>query len=178
MCLDILPFKALFPFFSANIDDLSMPIVEERAKSLVELPKGSGIVTRCPLVLRLRKSNQRRVYHLHGDNRKELLDESNLNILKYIESETRKLTGDLRNVVDHLIELQVKDSNVRYLTVVDLPGIARNPIARGEKLLLLITITIISHSYFPMIHMNHLIYSKWNMPIVLNYNFKFCCMKN
>ncbi|CAF4163059.1 unnamed protein product, partial [Adineta steineri] len=30
--------------------------------SLVELPKGNGIVTRCPLVLRLRKSDERRVY--------------------------------------------------------------------------------------------------------------------
>ncbi|CAF4195081.1 unnamed protein product, partial [Adineta steineri] len=39
--------------------------------SLVELPKGSGIVTRCPLVLRLRKSIQRKVYRLHDDNKKE-----------------------------------------------------------------------------------------------------------
>lgn len=34
------------------------------ALSLVELPKRNGIVTRCPLVLRLRKSNKRKVYHL------------------------------------------------------------------------------------------------------------------
>ncbi|CAF3064210.1 unnamed protein product [Rotaria sp. Silwood2] len=99
------------------------------ALSLVELPKGSGIVTRCPLVLRLRKANQRRVYHLHNDNRKVLLDESKLNILHYIEEETKKLAGSHKNVVHDLIELQVEDPNVRDLTVVDLPGIARNPIA-------------------------------------------------
>ncbi|CAF0933267.1 unnamed protein product [Rotaria sordida] len=99
------------------------------ALSLVELPKGSGIVTRCPLVLRLRKANERRVYHLHSDNRKVQLDESKLNILDYIEAETKKLAGVHKNVVQDLIELQVEDPNVRDLTVVDLPGIARNPIA-------------------------------------------------
>jgi interferon-induced GTP-binding protein Mx1 len=97
--------------------------------SLVELPKGAGIVTRCPLVLRLRKSNERRVYRLHGDNKKALLDETKLNILKYIEEETKQLAGDHKNVVQELIELLVEDPNVRDLTVVDLPGIARNPIA-------------------------------------------------
>lgn len=98
------------------------------ALSLVELPKGSGIVTRCPLVLRLRRSSERQVYHLHGD-KKTLLDEKQLNILKYIEEETRKLAGDEKNVVNELIELQVEDPNVRDLTVIDLPGIARNPVA-------------------------------------------------
>ena len=39
------------------------------ALSLVELPKGLGIVTRCPLVLRLRKSDQRRVYRLDGNKK-------------------------------------------------------------------------------------------------------------
>ncbi|CAM4829029.1 unnamed protein product [Rotaria magnacalcarata] len=102
------------------------------ALSLVELPKGSGIVTRCPLVLRLRKSNVRRLYRLN-DNNKTLLDEENTNILKYIEEETRKLAGNEKNVVKDLIELQVDDPNVRDLTVVDLPGIARNPIADQPK---------------------------------------------
>ncbi|CAF1437348.1 unnamed protein product [Adineta ricciae] len=101
--------------------------------SLVELPKGSGIVTRCPLVLRLRKSNQRRVYRLNNDNQKSLLDEAKLNILKYIEDETKILAGDHKNVVHDLIELLVEDPNVRDLTVVDLPGIARNPIANQPE---------------------------------------------
>ena len=98
------------------------------ALSLVELPKGTGIVTRCPLVLRLRKSDKRRVYHLH-DNRQYPLDEVNLNVSEYIETETRKLAGNSKNVVQDLIELQVEDPHVRDLTVVDLPGLARNPIA-------------------------------------------------
>ncbi|CAF0922108.1 unnamed protein product [Adineta steineri] len=101
--------------------------------SLVELPKGSGIVTRCPLVLRLRKSIQRKVYRLHDDNKKELLDENELNILKYIEEETKELAGNNKNVVETLIELLVEDPNLRDLTVVDLPGIARNPIGDQPK---------------------------------------------
>ncbi|CAF3313365.1 unnamed protein product [Rotaria socialis] len=102
------------------------------ALSLVELPKGSGIVTRCPLVLRLRKSNVRRLYRVNDTN-KTLLDEKTTNVLKYIEEETRKLAGNNKNVVKDLIELQVDDPNVRDLTVVDLPGIARNPIADQPK---------------------------------------------
>ena len=103
------------------------------ALSLVELPKGAGIVTRCPLVLRLRKSLQRQVYRIHGNNKRTLLDESKLNILKYIEEETKKLAGDHKNVVHKMIELLVEDPNVRDLTVVDLPGIARNPIDDQPK---------------------------------------------
>ncbi|CAF1377540.1 unnamed protein product [Adineta steineri] len=100
--------------------------------SLVELPKGNGIVTRCPLVLRLRKSDERRVYRLHDDsheNKKEILNEADLNIPRYIEEETKKLAGDNKNVVRNIIELQVEDPDVRDLTLVDLPGIAHNPIA-------------------------------------------------
>ncbi|CAF1530360.1 unnamed protein product [Rotaria sp. Silwood1] len=102
--------------------------------SLVELPKGSGIVTRCPLVLRLRKSNQRKVYRLHDGNKKESLDEkTTMNLLKYIEEETKKIAGNNKNVVKDLIELQVEDPSVRDLTVIDLPGIARNPIGDQPK---------------------------------------------
>ncbi|CAF3416301.1 unnamed protein product [Rotaria socialis] len=103
------------------------------ALSLVELPKGSGIVTRCPLVLRLRKANARKVYRLEDNNKKILLDETKLNILQYIEEETSKLAGNQKNVVHAPIELQVEDPQVRDLTVVDLPGIARNPIADQPK---------------------------------------------
>ena len=115
------------------------------AISLVELPKGSGIVTRCPLVLRLRKSDERRVYRLVGDNKKRLLDEKKLNILQYIEEETKKLAGEQKNVVHSLIELQVEDPNVRDLTVVDLPGIARNPIADQPKDIHKQTTSLIRH---------------------------------
>ncbi|CAF4050745.1 unnamed protein product [Adineta steineri] len=142
---------------SSNMDGIKFPSVVVvgdqssgkstllEALSLVELPKGSGIVTRCPLVLRLRKSNVRRVYRLHNDNSKTALDESKLNILKYIEDETKKLAGNQKNVVHDLIELQVEDPNVRDLTLVDLPGIARNPISDQPKDIYKQTTDLIKH---------------------------------
>ena len=65
------------------------------ALSLVELPKGSGIVTRCPLVLRLRRAMKRTIYRIQGKD-KQLLDEATLDIMKYIEEETQKLAGTQR----------------------------------------------------------------------------------
>ena len=130
---------------SSNTDGITFPnvvVVGDQSSgkstlleslSLVELPKGSGIVTRCPLVLRLRKASVRKVYRLKDNNERILLDETTLNILKYIEGETQKLAGVTKNVVPDLIELQVEDPHVRDLTVVDLPGIARNPIADQPK---------------------------------------------
>jgi len=130
---------------SSNEDGISFPSVVVvgdqssgkstllEALSFVELPKGSGIVTRCPLVLRLRKALKRQVYRIHSGNKKDVLDESKLNILSYIEEETKKLAGNQKNVVHDLIELLVEDPNVRDLTVVDLPGIARNPVGDQPK---------------------------------------------
>lgn len=115
------------------------------ALSLVELPKGSGIVTRCPLVLRLRKATERKVYRLLDENRKDLLDEANIDILQYIEEETKKLAGAQKNVVNSPIEIQVEDPNVRNLTLIDLPGIARNPIADQPKDILKQTTDLIRH---------------------------------
>ena len=102
------------------------------ALSLVELPKGTGIVTRCPLVLRMRRAPKRMVYRLQ-EKKRTLLNEGKLGILHYIERETQKLAGTSKNVVHDLIELQIEDPNVRDLTVVDLPGIARIPIADQPK---------------------------------------------
>jgi Dynamin family/Dynamin central region len=99
--------------------------------SLVELPKGNGIVTRCPLVLRLRKSNERRVLRLLSTeygSEEIVLNEKELNMANCIEQETNKLAGTNKNVTEDIIELQVEDPDVRDLTVVDLPGIAHNPI--------------------------------------------------
>ncbi|CAF1406151.1 unnamed protein product [Adineta steineri] len=103
------------------------------ALSEVELPRGSGIITRCPIVLRLRKSNIRQVYHIQTGGKKVVLDTTRFKIRDYIENETQKLAGNNKQIVDKLIELQVEDPNVRDLTVVDLPGIARNPIAGQPK---------------------------------------------
>lgn len=99
------------------------------ALSMIELPKGSGIVTRCPLVLRLRKSTESNVYHLQGEKSRVRLDPDELDIRKYIEDETIKLAGKKKMIVTKMIELEIEGPSFRDLTVVDLPGIARTPIA-------------------------------------------------
>lgn len=133
------------PMLSGGIDGVEFPTVVVvgdqssgkstllEALSLVELPKGSGIVTRCPLILRLRKSTESNVYHLHGENKRTLLNSDELDIAKYIEHETNKLAGTEKNIVKDLIELEIEHPSVRDLTVVDLPGISRNPIADQPK---------------------------------------------
>lgn len=62
-----------------------------------------------------------------------MLNEEDSNIAKYIENETNKLAGTQKNVVNKLSELQIEDPLLRDLTVVDLPGISRNPIADQPK---------------------------------------------
>lgn len=103
------------------------------ALSLIELPKGSGTVTRCPLVLRLRKSTESNEYHLQGENTRIKLNPDKLNIPKYIENETIKLAGTNKQIVTQMIELEIESPAVCDLTVVDLPGISRNPIADQPK---------------------------------------------
>lgn len=114
------------------------------ALSLIELPKGAGIVTRCPLVLRLRKSTESNVYHLHGENRTKLSADG-VDIPKYIQNETIKLAGGKKNIVSDMIEIEIESPSVRDLTVVDLPGISRNPIADQPKDIHSQSINLIRH---------------------------------
>lgn len=98
------------------------------ALSMVELPKGSGIVTRCPLVLRLRKSTEANVYHV-GEGEKRTKLSAGEDLAKYIENETIKLAGGKKRIGTEMIQLEIESPAVRDLTIVDLPGISRNPIA-------------------------------------------------
>ncbi len=113
------------------------------ALSLVELPKGSGIVTRCPLVLRLRKSAKSNVYHVEGEKRTKLSADED--IPKYIEKATIKLAGGKKRIVTEMIELEIQSPSVRDLTVVDLPGISRNPIDDQPKDIHSQTTSLIRH---------------------------------
>ncbi|EAX95723.1 Dynamin central region family protein [Trichomonas vaginalis G3] len=99
-------------------------------ESLVQkdfLPRGSGIVTRRPLVLQL--------VHNDGDQKpKEFAvfnhkpDEIFTNFDKVrqeIEDETDRLCGSNKGVTDAPINLRVTSPNVLNLTLVDLPGLTK-----------------------------------------------------
>ncbi|XP_032631206.1 interferon-induced GTP-binding protein Mx2-like [Chelonoidis abingdonii] len=96
------------------------------ALSGVALPRGSGIVTRCPLALKLKKLAPQqewkgKISYLNIDE--ELHDPS------VVEKEIRKaqnaMAGEGVGISHELISLEISSPNVPDLTLIDLPGIAR-----------------------------------------------------
>ena len=89
------------------------------------LPRGSGIVTRRPLVLQLvHVSNGEEEYgeFLHKKGQKFTSFEQ---MRREITEETERTTGKTRNVSSQPINLRIQSANVPTLTMVDLPGITK-----------------------------------------------------
>ncbi|XP_062866731.1 interferon-induced GTP-binding protein Mx3-like [Trichomycterus rosablanca] len=99
------------------------------ALSGVALPRGSGIVTRCPLELKLRKIrggvNWRAVIS-YKDEFIEFSDPSEVE--GYVETAQNELAGEGVGICDDLITLEIMAPDVCDLTLIDLPGIARVPV--------------------------------------------------
>ncbi|XP_030853444.1 dynamin-1 isoform X3 [Strongylocentrotus purpuratus] len=92
------------------------------------LPRGSGIVTRRPLVLQLNNSKTEYGEFLHCKGKKFTdFDE----IRKEIEAETDRVTGSNKGISNVPINLRVYSPNVLNLTLVDLPGMTK--IAVGDQ---------------------------------------------
>ncbi|XP_004762249.1 interferon-induced GTP-binding protein Mx1 [Mustela nigripes] len=96
------------------------------ALSGVALPRGSGIVTRCPLVLKLKKVTNQDEWRgkvSYQDFEKEISDPSE------VEAEINKaqnaIAGEGQGISHELINLEVSSSHVPDLTLIDLPGITR-----------------------------------------------------
>lgn len=90
------------------------------------LPRGSGIVTRRPLILQLINSNTEHAEFLHCKNKKFTdFDE----VRKEIENETDRVTGKTKNVSAIPINLRVYSPHVLNLTLIDLPGLTRIAVA-------------------------------------------------
>ncbi|XP_040194996.1 interferon-induced GTP-binding protein Mx2-like [Rana temporaria] len=103
------------------------------ALSGVCLPRGSGIVTRCPLVLRLKKSSKGSKWTgeiKYRDQKVKLKNPGE------VEHEVRKaqdcMAGAGYGVSEELITLEVISPNVPDLTLIDLPGITRVALANQE----------------------------------------------
>ncbi|XP_028258940.1 dynamin 3a isoform X2 [Parambassis ranga] len=89
------------------------------------LPRGSGIVTRRPLVLQLLNANTEYGEFLHCKGKKFTdFDE----ICKEIEADTRRLTGSNKAISPLPINLRIYSPHVLNLTLVDLPGITKVPV--------------------------------------------------
>ncbi|KAL6072489.1 hypothetical protein STEG23_030733, partial [Scotinomys teguina] len=96
------------------------------ALSGVALPRGSGIVTRCPLVLKLKQLWQ-------GEEWRGKITYKNIEVEmsdpSQVEGEIHKaqnfIAGNGLMISSELISLEVSSPNVPDLTLIDLPGITR-----------------------------------------------------
>ncbi|XP_060842621.1 dynamin isoform X9 [Rhopalosiphum padi] len=89
------------------------------------LPRGSGIVTRRPLILQLINSTLEYGEFLHCKGKKFAdFDE----IRREIENETDRMTGSNKGISNIPINLRVYSPNVLNLTLVDLPGMTKVPV--------------------------------------------------
>ncbi|NXW04897.1 DYN3 protein, partial [Fregetta grallaria] len=89
------------------------------------LPRGSGIVTRRPLVLQLITAKTEYAEFLHCKGRKFTdFDE----VRQEIEVETDRITGLNKGISSIPINLRIYSPHVLSLTLIDLPGITKVPV--------------------------------------------------
>ncbi|XP_065107118.1 dynamin-1a isoform X4 [Paramisgurnus dabryanus] len=89
------------------------------------LPRGSGIVTRRPLILQLVQCPTEYAEFLHCKGKKFTdFDE----VRQEIEAETDRITGQNKGISPVPINLRVYSPNVLNLTLVDLPGMTKVPV--------------------------------------------------
>ncbi|XP_036378880.1 dynamin-2 isoform X1 [Megalops cyprinoides] len=92
------------------------------------LPRGSGIVTRRPLILQLVNSKAEYAEFLHCKGRKFVDFEE---VRAEIEAETDRITGSNKGISPIPINLRVYSPHVLNLTLIDLPGMTK--VAVGDQ---------------------------------------------
>uniref|UniRef100_A0A672MJP7 Interferon-induced GTP-binding protein Mx1-like n=1 Tax=Sinocyclocheilus grahami TaxID=75366 RepID=A0A672MJP7_SINGR len=98
------------------------------ALSGVALPRGSGIVTRCPLELKLQKLKNGPWSGIisYSGHRETFNDPLKVDTL--VREAQNKLAGKAVGICDELITLEISSPDVCDLTLIDLPGITRVPV--------------------------------------------------
>lgn len=89
------------------------------------LPRGSGIVTRRPLILQLIQDRNEYAEFLHKKGSYFTDFDA---VRKEIEDETDRVTGPNKGISPHPINLRVFSPNVLNLTLIDLPGLTKVPV--------------------------------------------------
>lgn len=102
------------------------------------LPRGSGIVTRRPLELRMVKSANETPYFTFPQDFPDVKFEDPEKVTSTIQELTDKVAGISKGISEIPIVCNIYSQFVPDLTMIDLPGITRNPIpgqpANIEKL--------------------------------------------
>uniref|UniRef100_A0A8C7ACT7 Interferon-induced GTP-binding protein Mx2 n=1 Tax=Neovison vison TaxID=452646 RepID=A0A8C7ACT7_NEOVI len=104
------------------------------ALSGVALPRGSGIVTRCPLVLKLKRQLQESAWKgriSYGTREVQLQDPSQVE--KEILKAQNTLAGNGVSISHELISVDITSPEVPDLTLIDLPGITRVPVGNQPQ---------------------------------------------
>ncbi|KAG7999383.1 Interferon-induced GTP-binding protein Mx [Nibea albiflora] len=96
------------------------------ALSGVSLPRGSGIVTRCPLELKMKRKKEGEEWYgkiSYQEYEEEIEDPADVE--KKIREAQDEMAGIGVGISDDLISLVIASPDVPDLTLIDLPGIAR-----------------------------------------------------
>ncbi|XP_075952227.1 interferon-induced GTP-binding protein Mx-like [Anarhichas minor] len=110
------------------------------ALSGVALPRGSGIVTRCPLELKMKRRKEGEEWYgkiSYEGYEEEIKDPADVE--KMIREAQEKLAGGGVGISDDLISLEIASPDVPDLTLIDLPGITRvavkdQPVNIGDQI--------------------------------------------
>uniref|UniRef100_A0AAQ5X3M3 Interferon-induced GTP-binding protein Mx n=1 Tax=Amphiprion ocellaris TaxID=80972 RepID=A0AAQ5X3M3_AMPOC len=96
------------------------------ALSGVALPRGSGIVTRCPLELKMKRKREGDEWSgkINYKDHEELIEDP-ADVEKMIRAAQDEMAGVGVGISDDLISLEIASPDVPDLTLIDLPGIAR-----------------------------------------------------
>ena len=89
------------------------------------LPRGAGLVTRCPLIMQCIKTNTPKPYLVFSHNPDEKFSDFN-KARREIEEQTKVLAGYENGIVKNEITVSIYSKDVVDLTLIDLPGFIKN----------------------------------------------------
>eukprot|EP01016_Furgasonia_blochmanni_P003880 TRINITY_DN1151_c0_g1_i1.p1 TRINITY_DN1151_c0_g1~~TRINITY_DN1151_c0_g1_i1.p1 ORF type:complete len:735 (+),score=207.31 TRINITY_DN1151_c0_g1_i1:68-2272(+) len=92
------------------------------------LPRGSGIVTRRPIVIQLHNTAKGSTEYAEFFHKKGERIENFDHVIKEIERETEKVAGTNKGINPNPVYLKIFSPHVVDLTLVDLPGITKIPV--------------------------------------------------
>ncbi|KAH7683443.1 Dynamin GTPase protein [Dioscorea alata] len=94
----------------------------------ISLPRGQGICTRVPLIMRLKRDKSAVNPEMHLEYQDRIIQTTESGITAAISKATDEIAGSGKAISNTPLTLVVKKTDVPDLTMVDLPGITRVPV--------------------------------------------------